>query len=63
MSPEYRAWLKTESERTDEYSSGRSLSPQDVGYDPDAVRSAFDGVYRRFDFSAPEDSVSEEERA
>jgi len=63
MSSEYRAWLKTESERTDEYSSGRTLNPQEVGYDPNAVRSAFDSVYRRFDFSAPEDSVSEEERA
>lgn len=52
MSIDFKNWLEIESKRTDEYSSGRSLSLEDVGYEREEVKKKFSTVYKRFNFPA-----------
>lgn len=47
----FKKRLEIESRRTDEYSSGRRLSLEEVGYERKEVGERFFKVYRRFDFS------------
>jgi len=50
MDAGYRGWLKKESRRSDEYSSGRNISLEEAGYDGDAIREEFRDIYERFEF-------------
>lgn len=50
MSRDFKARLEIESKRTDEYSSGRSLSLEEVGYEREEVEKKFSHVYELYDF-------------